>query len=97
MSSAQEKCGRCQGRGWLGTLCDECNGAGIDVKYAQAQWQPIETAPKDVPILAAWASDGGVHIVYWSDSYGGGWIGHYPETIEPTHWMPLPAPPEAAS
>lgn len=58
-------------------------------------WRPIDTAPKDgqdvllnyegrVPVVAAW--------------FRGGWApmdleGEHLPSI-PTHWMPLPAPPE---
>lgn len=102
-------------------------------------WQPIETAPKEVPILAwcnhnadsyqdpnnperltdyaTWAEAGdffegeGVCVVRWQpahfeaiDEYGQGyWLPAYwflnddcGETVaNPTHWMPLPAAPEA--
>lgn len=54
-------------------------------------WQPIDTAPKDRPILAY--EGGFFDVVDWSDL--GEWRSHY-ETVEPTHWMELPSPPEAA-
>lgn len=56
-------------------------------------WQDIESAPKDRPVLVAWADkptwapvtaypgDG-----QWTDEDGGIYR-------TPTHWMPLPAPP----
>jgi hypothetical protein len=62
-----------------------------------SQWQPIETASKDGTrvlvynpsdrwVVTAWHDEKG-----WTacDSMGG-------RRINPTHWMPLPAPPEAA-
>jgi hypothetical protein len=68
-------------------------------------WQPIETAPKDGVIVLAvkestlpWAKDFSVaRFPYplkqrWN---GGAWEaddGHVYEP-QPTHWMPLPAPP----
>lgn len=63
----------------------------------QNEWKPIETAPKDRPILAA--DDQGIEIVNF-DKYRnefvmngfdehGDVIGMYP-----THWQPLPQPPE---
>ena len=63
------------------------------------EWQPIETAPKDgtriivcrkstnkyIPMVGEdrWGEFGGAHC----------WARSNSET-EPTHWMPLPQPPE---
>lgn len=62
-------------------------------------WQPIETAPKDgtVVVLAEWSDYHGAWQFgtgYWRRYLPGfgdgfGWIGH-----APTHWMPLPDPPD---
>lgn len=98
-----------------------------------AGWQPIETAPKDRPILA-WCdheadpyfeedsgrltlygghvevmshAPTGYHIVEWGGAYEDSWEdggAHMPDwwfvagsdfecAANPTHWMPLPAPP----
>ena len=72
------------------------------------EWQPIETAPKDgtpmllfYPILGVcfgcWDHIGTAD--WWiADSVGedpSGWRCPYQEDdMEPTHWMPLPAPPK---
>ena len=71
------------------------------------EWQPIETAPKDgTRVLIAFQSIGQWVILsaYWNTredvwtddavvSFG------YEETAEyePTHWMPLPKPPEVGT
>lgn len=64
------------------------------------QWQPIETAPKDgTPVLvydANWCGNMGPRVTPagWAPYTDGG--GYWPGVTEPTHWQPLPAPPEAA-
>ena len=59
-----------------------------------AQWQPIETAPKDGSIILVFGLND-INIAYWqsidtqifTDEFG-----H--ELYELTHWMPLPEPPK---
>ncbi len=56
-------------------------------------WQPIETAPRD-----------GAHILVWDSlrkipvpaQFDGVYIAHFlgDKVIHPTHWMPLPQPPQ---
>lgn len=58
-------------------------------------WQPIETAPKDGKKILVLAAPG-IYIAWWSD---GNWEDHQRmfnggAALKPTHWMPLPAPPE---
>ena len=71
-------------------------------------WQPIETAPKDGTQILVW--DGNNFNVSWygypsvSERYKafiyGEAVGDYncfSEVYEPTHWMPLPEPPQSLS
>lgn len=69
-------------------------------------WQPIETAPKDGNVLLAF-SDGrvthGWYEVFEGDAQidvsRAGWVigcEGFPTKDWPTHWMPLPAPPQRA-
>lgn len=66
---------------------------------SEMTWQPIETAPEGCNILlfAATGLDTEViHIGYW-DFYDERWeVGFDPRNrvYRPTHWMPLPTPPE---
>ena len=69
-----------------------------------SNWQPIETAPKGKVGILVWGGrlfweglscpDGGcehdhVSLVHWHD---GEWeSGAF--VIQPTHWLPIPAPP----
>jgi hypothetical protein len=68
-------------------------------------WQPIETAPRDGSEILV--SDGeAVEKVSWayvSNSGSVGWLinvnvdsgfNYYDQFTDPTHWMPLPTPPE---
>jgi hypothetical protein len=61
------------------------------------EWQPIETAPEGISdlllwngqrVFLGWLSDDG-----WHDSTN---VEHqdWPESPQPTHWMPLPEPPK---
>lgn len=60
------------------------------------EWQPIETAPKTTQSRLVWCPDRkNIYAVTWcDDGYWMHWGGSTNElTEEPTHWMPLPAPP----
>jgi hypothetical protein len=74
-----------------------------DVQYIRAdlvpQWQDIETAPKDGTFILAFGNGVAIHnchyIAEWSE--GDGWICSYSDVdVTPSHWMPLPNPPEQA-
>jgi hypothetical protein len=71
---------------------------------AQQEWQPIETAPKGIEQVllrvptrfAKWGSALACQG-YWMSKY---WVifnaDEAVQRVEPTHWMPLPAPPAQA-
>ena len=70
-----------------------------------AEWQPIETAPKDAFVLLAGPSGyTTIKTVFatgrmCSDYHKGRWIDHANDDLtdwgfEPTHWIPLPTPPK---
>lgn len=72
------------------------------------EWQPIETAPKDGTFIDVWCS--GLHNpagaretdAYWDGTQwmckmferGGPFTVGFYVTDKPTHWMPLPPPPQ---
>lgn len=68
-------------------------------KEQQAEWQPIETAPKDSSyVLLAGKQRKDVASGYWLQSAyagNGAWIWPFVHKY-PTHWMPLPAAPGPA-
>ena len=60
-----------------------------------AMWQPIATAPKDGTEALVYDA-GAIVIALWSTEDGqSGWWDNGIMNPSPTHWMPLPAPPEA--
>lgn len=70
------------------------------------EWQPIETAPKDGrEILCGRFTDekdkfnGKINVDWYRQPHHGkgyiGWGRFNPKYWPPTHWMPLPKPPEA--
>ena len=62
-------------------------------------WQPIETSPKGGVQFLQYSPRRGVRVNYWSASpIGERWcLNHTVFTDMPTHWMPLPSPPESES
>lgn len=78
---------------------------------AMSAWQPIETAPKDADVwIIAWDGNTVLPVMwindtefspytgwaYASETWGGVLYDGYNEVVTTlTHWMPLPAPPEA--
>ncbi len=66
-----------------------------------SEWQDISTAPRDGTKLLIWER-GRIFAAWWEDEYvwAKGWIDDYNRsdtyTFEPSHWMPLPSPPEGA-
>lgn len=64
-------------------------------------WQPIETAPKDGTNIIITDGCGCYSVVSWAN-YWAIWL--FPgygdsdnEFYYPTHWMPLPEPPEVVA
>jgi hypothetical protein len=57
-------------------------------------WQPIELAPRDGTHVLLYAPEWAVPNTGWT--YGNDRWQDCPFNGTPTHWMPLPEPPEAA-
>ena len=69
------------------------------------KWRSIRTAPKreNIQVLTGrflppghlWGIKGGgdwwYQTSFWSEQHQS-WVG-FPKDVQPTHWMPLPAPP----
>ena len=80
--------------------------ADYDVPYAvvsvaleaaeRARWQPIETAPKDATCVLLYDGDGTDPTVCFWHAIQGWTVRWDHEPFEaPTHWQPLPSPPES--
>ena len=59
----------------------------------EPKWQPIETAPKDGTKIIVFES-GQIMQVAWGGVFGDTWQGFSFFVEYPTHWQPLPTPPE---
>jgi len=63
---------------------------------AMSEWQPINTVPRDASMVDLWsASWGRLTNCRWDE--GKWWRarnGYEEYEFDPTHWMPLPAPPK---
>ena len=72
--------------------------SGLEGVKGADEWQPIETAPKDKPIVGAWWNEPRVawvaRDVFW-DKVRSCWACPYEEfyIMPPTHWRPLLTPP----
>ena len=59
-------------------------------------WQPIETAPRDGTEILLWEQEFDLYAVGIFSELQQEWIGweEWSEPMNPSHWMPLPEPPE---
>lgn len=55
------------------------------------EWQPIETAPEDISVLAYWKHHKIMDVAIFDFN---GWNIDGLSCTPPTHWMPLPAAPK---
>lgn len=80
--------------GGKGHLQERIGLLEYELACASLQWQPIETAPKDGKSILVCNHKNGVTqcAVYLSKRWLTTWQ-HEEITTDPTHWMPLPAPP----
>tara|TARA_R110000772_G_scaffold201302_2_gene311663 strand:+ start:516 stop:815 length:300 start_codon:yes stop_codon:yes gene_type:complete len=56
-------------------------------------WLPIETAPRDGTELLLWQRGVGCGVSWWGHDPDNEDLGWY--KFNPTHWMPLPSPPNS--
>lgn len=65
-----------------------------------SEWQPIETAPRTSRSILAYVPENKcIYAVYWDGHYGswrifGGGFRTFLDGDGPSHWMPLPDPPD---
>ena len=69
-----------------------------------SKWEPVETAPYETPVLTWWPGSPLRNPVFLINTKNSGanlgkknsWW-HSKPNEQPTHWMPLPEPPEGAT
>jgi len=73
------------------------------LKAAQ-EWRGMESAPKDgtwvLVIDSEYGDHGGAFVARYTEAFSGSWLintSHVPHVVYPTHWMPLPTPPQEQS
>jgi len=69
------------------------------MKYKNISWLPIETAPRDGTSVLLYDSEEGIGVGHWvegDDEFGVDrfWVAFTTTCSSPTHWMPLPEPPQ---
>jgi len=70
---------------------------------ATQEWRGMESAPKDGTFVLVIDSEYGDHsgafvAQYSQHSFSGCWLtSHTPHVVRPTHWLPLPTPPQEQS
>jgi hypothetical protein len=61
-----------------------------------SEWKPIETAPKDGSDVLIWCYTGEIGVAHFDSATFAWWSDlSTRECPDPTHWMPLPPPPES--
>ena len=86
-------------------MTDDTTPAKVRLTDGLGAWQPIETAPKDGTNVLLVNRKGNMATGLWQGRgvMAGWWLrgGNGPNVFfndhhGPTHWMPLPAPPQSA-
>ena len=68
------------------------NSTPCDIAESDNHWRPIETAPKDGTSILLATPSGKAADGFWDARYNV-WAWPYVK-VDPTHWKPLPIPPE---
>ena len=56
------------------------------------KWRPINTAPTDGTEILGYLSGGSYRVIKF-EGYWASWINFDYDVVDPSHWMPLPKPP----
>lgn len=90
----------CEDSRWMRARIAELEARERELADAlkEREWQPIETAPKDGSEILGWSSISGEAYVMWWEAIHSDWVWCINDLedmfCDPTHWMPLPEPPE---
>ena len=68
---------------------------------AAHEWRGMESAPKGTFVLvidSEYGDHSGAFVARYTEAFSGCWLtSHTPHVVRPTHWMPLPTPPQEQS
>lgn len=94
-------CNTCTGDGYDddGNPCHDCFGSGADIRralaaYEAAMWRPIEECPSFSDDCDPVLIYGGRHVEFKIAIPDGEWWRNSGIDVVPTHFRPLPSPPE---
>jgi hypothetical protein len=94
-----DHCDGCITASWC-SRSGQCLAASSPPERSEG-WQPIDSAPKDGRFVllfsACRAPRFAQNVGKWRDTHGEWYSLDMQVVIDPTHWMPLPAPPEISN
>lgn len=73
---------------------DEARAESTPLKKIHPDWMPIESAPEDGTEVLLYQPNAGIQVSWYGYDTDNEELGWY--RFSPTHWMPLPYPPQSS-